>query len=338
MPAGKLFKLDHIFDEDVLLFLLIVETKGFSQAAQTIGRNQSSVSKRIFELEDALGVALFDRSQRPIRPTPEGRVFYHQVKRQIGALSAIVEKLKLQNSLKPVIRIGCVESLSLDLVPQLIKRLMPETTQISQITATSNTLLKLLLEHKLDIIITCDRFSNVKGLHRRFLFSEPSVVLMSKAMASSKKDQWSWSDLMFSGKPFINYTLESGGGKLNESYFNSLYMPLTNQLEVDGNTVMMSLIRDNIGWTLGRATTLVQTKHLVDGVVAVPMPEPLVVRKIYFMTRETEDSMLVNTCYSIIADIIKNEIFPKLKAAVPWATEYVQDQENFDPTANDQKQ
>lgn len=323
MPVGRMFQLDHIFDEDVLLFMVVAESKSFSKAAEVIGRNQSSISKRILELEDTLGVGLFDRAQRPIRLTSEGSVLYHNLKRHIGAISSMLERLKLANSLKPVLRIGCPESLSLDLIPEVIKRLILETSEILQVTATSNAQLMLLLEHKLDVIITSDPYFNIKGLHRRLLFSEPSVILMSAAMARSKATPWSWPELQFCGKPFLNYTSESGGGRLNENYFTAQYLPITNRVEVDTNAVMVSLIRDDVGWTLARASTLMQTQKLCGDVVAVPMPEPLVTREVYFLTRENEDLILINRCYQVILDVLEKNVFPKLKQFAPWAADHV---------------
>lgn len=318
-----MFQLDHIFDEDVLLFMVVAESRSFSKAAEIIGRNQSSISKRIMELEATLGVGLFDRAQRPVRMTPEGNVLYHNLKRHIGAISSMLERLKMANSLKPVLRLGCVESMSLDLLPEVMKRLIPETSQLSQVTATSNTQLTLLLEHRLDIIITSDPYLNVKGLHRRLLFTEPSVILMSEAMAGSKSTPWTWPELQFCGKPFLNYTVESGGGRLNENYFTAQYIPLTNRIEVDSNSVMVSLIRDDVGWTLGRASTLVHTKKLSEGVVAVPMPEPIVTRDVWFLTRENEDLILINRCYQIITEVLEQKVLPKLRQSAPWAAEYV---------------
>ncbi len=44
----------------------------FERAAERLGTTQSAVSKRIHELEAALGVEIFDRSQRGARLTPTG--------------------------------------------------------------------------------------------------------------------------------------------------------------------------------------------------------------------------------------------------------------------------
>ena len=79
---------------------------------------------------------------RPIAPTQEGRVLFHEINHHADALEETVGRFRIKNALNPVIHIGCVESLSLDLIPKLIKKLLPITSRVLQVTATSNTLIK----------------------------------------------------------------------------------------------------------------------------------------------------------------------------------------------------
>ncbi len=313
-----------LFDEDAMLFVMLCETRSFSKTAQTIGQTQSSVSRRILEFEGKLGVALFDRTCRPIAPTPEGKALYYEIKRHADALNETVGRLKLRNALNPTIRLGCVESLSLDLVPSLIEKLLPVTSRILQVTSTSNVLLKHLLERKLDIIISSDLFPGIQGLNRRLLFREPSLLLLPEKMANSKKGPWKWSDLQFCGKPCIFYHHESGGGRLNEIYLSSQYLSLPNKIEVDSNTVMVSLIRNNLGWTITRPSTVLQTRALVDGVVAVPMPEPVLYRDLVMISEQSEDKLLVDACYKAATAVLCDEVIPGLVEKAPWLRENIQ--------------
>lgn len=318
----RLFRLEHVFDQDVLLFVLLFENRSFSKVAELVGQNQSSVSRRILELENHLGLTLFDRKRRPIAPTPEGKSFYFELKQHSNALADTLLHLKTQNAINPVVRLGCVESLSLDLVPRVIEKLLPFTSKISQITGTSNTLLRLLLEHKLDVIVSSDAFSGIPLLHRRFLFREPSVLIISEMLARQKPGPWTWMDLQVCGKPFIYYHLESGGGRLNETYLSTHYLQLPNVLEVDSNTVMVSLVGSNLGWTITRPSTLLQTKILASGVVAVPMPEPLLTRDVYLISREGEEKAVMDTCYNAVLSVLHAWVIPELKKIAPWVQDH----------------
>lgn len=326
MPLDNRYRdLERVISPNALLFVLLAETQSFSDVAQIAGQTQSSVSKRIARLENELGVALIDRTRRPVLTTQEGKLFYSELKRQCESLGATLSLLKSRSALKPVVRLGCVESLSADLIPEVLLKLLPVTSKLSQIIGTSNTLLRLLLEHQLDIIISSDAFASVSGLHRRFLFREPSVLLMSKAMASRKSGRWTWDELLLCGKPFIHYNLESGGGRLNETYLSTRYLSPPNKLEVDTNTVMVSLIGADAGWTIARPSTLLQTKDLAAGVAAVPMPEPMLTREVHLISRANEEKAIVDVCFQSAREVLHESVIPALKKTAPWAEAYIQE-------------
>ena len=61
--------------EDVLAFVRVVETGGFSRAAARLGVSKSIVSRRVARLEADLGVRLLNRTTRGIAPTDAGLEF-----------------------------------------------------------------------------------------------------------------------------------------------------------------------------------------------------------------------------------------------------------------------
>ena len=74
-------------------FITVVKTGGFSPAAETLSLTQPTVTKAISNLEDTLGVALFDKQlmsrKRDIALTEIGALVYEQaqtVLQQVGYL------------------------------------------------------------------------------------------------------------------------------------------------------------------------------------------------------------------------------------------------------------
>jgi len=59
------------------VFLKVYETKSFSQAAKELYLSQPTVTIHIKELEEQLGVNLFDRTTRNVVPTKAGHILYH---------------------------------------------------------------------------------------------------------------------------------------------------------------------------------------------------------------------------------------------------------------------
>src|ERR1700734_3732805 len=65
----------------LVVFAKVVEANSFSEAARRLNMPISTVSRRIAELEDQLGVRMLERSTRNLRLTDPGReVFEHAVR------------------------------------------------------------------------------------------------------------------------------------------------------------------------------------------------------------------------------------------------------------------
>ncbi len=62
--------------DDALIFTRVVEYHSFTQAAQSLGMQKSTVSRRIALLEERLGVRLLNRTTRKLRLTEVGQAYY----------------------------------------------------------------------------------------------------------------------------------------------------------------------------------------------------------------------------------------------------------------------
>ncbi len=99
-------------------FLVIAELGSFSAAADRLYVTQSTISARIMELEQMLGIELFDRSQRNVQLTFKGRelVVYAQ------QMEVLAEKIKhnvgSKTSLTGIVRIGVAELVAMTWLPK----------------------------------------------------------------------------------------------------------------------------------------------------------------------------------------------------------------------------
>jgi|GEM_PF-28015 len=74
--------------DDLSDFLLVATHEGFAQASRASGRPKASLSRKVMELEAALGVRLFERSARSVRLTEEGALL---LERTSGPMREIAE-------------------------------------------------------------------------------------------------------------------------------------------------------------------------------------------------------------------------------------------------------
>jgi DNA-binding transcriptional LysR family regulator len=108
---------------DLHVFSMVVECGSIAKAAAELRVAQPTVSEVIANLENAYGVQLFDRSPRGVEPTVYGRAL---LKRSVAVFEEIKQSGRdiefLTDPTVGELRIGCVESLSATIVPQLILR------------------------------------------------------------------------------------------------------------------------------------------------------------------------------------------------------------------------
>lgn len=75
----------------VTAFVSVVEQQSFTSAAKALGLPKSSVSRRVTELEEELGVQLLHRTTRKLALTEAGRTYYEQAEKALTELNAAAE-------------------------------------------------------------------------------------------------------------------------------------------------------------------------------------------------------------------------------------------------------
>ncbi len=80
---------------DIGLFVLLAEERNFSRAAQAANLTQPTLSRRISQMENALGMRLFDRGSRPVALTVEGRALCLAWKPLLGQIEHGVQLARI---------------------------------------------------------------------------------------------------------------------------------------------------------------------------------------------------------------------------------------------------
>ena len=102
---------------DLRYFLTVARTASLTQAASELKVSQSTVSRRIVELEDDLGVALFQRHQTGYFLTDEGReVLRHAEQVEDSILALERGAVGLDKDPQGVVRLATSENLATDLI------------------------------------------------------------------------------------------------------------------------------------------------------------------------------------------------------------------------------
>jgi len=105
----------------LVVFAKVVEAKSFSEAARRLGMPVSTVSRRVAELEDQLGVRLLDRSTRNLRLTDLGSEVLEHAQRSAEASEAVQNIVSnRQSSVSGTLRLSAPPNISNTLLSPLV--------------------------------------------------------------------------------------------------------------------------------------------------------------------------------------------------------------------------
>ncbi|MEG1766882.1 MAG: LysR family transcriptional regulator [Comamonas sp.] len=75
--------------EDIEAFVAVIRSESLSRAAQELGLTQPILTRRIQGFESELGIALFDRQTKPLRPTTLGQRLYDPCRSVLQAVETV---------------------------------------------------------------------------------------------------------------------------------------------------------------------------------------------------------------------------------------------------------
>ena len=100
-------------------FLAVASERSISVAAELCGVSQGTMSLRIQSLEDQLGMRLFERKYRDIRPTTEGRDLLPEARAIVEMHDRLLDRASAK-LLTGSVRLGIAEGCSVHLIPELL--------------------------------------------------------------------------------------------------------------------------------------------------------------------------------------------------------------------------
>ena len=102
-------------------FLVVAEELHFSRAAARVYLTQQALSRQIKELEEELGIQLFERTTRRVELTPAGRAFHGSVRELLGSFDDAVELARrTDRALSGRLRLGFCPGAALELTAPIM--------------------------------------------------------------------------------------------------------------------------------------------------------------------------------------------------------------------------
>lgn len=134
-------------------FVAVVEEQSFTKAAEKLFIAQPPLSRQIQNLEQELGIQLFERGSRPLKTTEAGHFFYQHAVKLLSNAEEIKSMTKRVGIADRTVTIGFVGSLLFGLLSRIVylfKQQHPHL-KIEMVEMTTNDQIQALKEGRIDV-------------------------------------------------------------------------------------------------------------------------------------------------------------------------------------------
>lgn len=174
---------DYTVNSDLLkTFVVLSELQSYTKTAQKINVSQSTISKRIDDLERELDTELVERNKKYIKLTPRGAAFLQYAKEILRIEQNAIETLKAAESVCDCINIGSVTSLLLSRVSDCLVSFQKSCPGVSLhiYDGCSDEMLNLLYDNRIDFCFSFFPFRDNNYHCREFAKDEVILVTSPK--------------------------------------------------------------------------------------------------------------------------------------------------------------
>ncbi|MGN0136067.1 LysR substrate-binding domain-containing protein [Anaerotignum sp.] len=145
--------------KNLITFIHVAELHSFTKAGDKLGYSQSTVSFQIRQLENELGVPLFERINRTVTLTEHGSRLLRSAYKINELLQDFAEEMQGETKVCGQVRLAMADSLS----NEVIRRIFPELRRkypgitLECISAGTQEMFRLLNQNEADIVYTLDK-------------------------------------------------------------------------------------------------------------------------------------------------------------------------------------
>lgn len=172
---------------DLEAFVTVAESKSVKLAGARMKLSQSAVTRRLRNLEHAVGSVLIHREARPLVLTPEGAEAYKHSKNVLAAIDSMRAAMVPDAEMKGEFRLGISMSIGDMLLARSIENLCREfqNLQIQVVVDESHSLMRKVERRDLDavVILLIDDAQVPEGLSGDLLNHDAMGVVAAKSLA-----------------------------------------------------------------------------------------------------------------------------------------------------------
>ena len=230
-------------------FLAVAETLHFRKAAEKLYISQHGLTRQIKNMEDDLGVKLFDRHNRKVELTKTGEYLRSELTRNLNELTDILDFAKLlNNGIEGNLNFGYVGSAMKKIIPQLLLRLKAtyENVVFNLKEMNNQQQIEQLLSNEIDVgFVRLDRVP--AGLEIYEVLKESFCLVLPKEHAVNNDNFKSL--IQLEKEPFIMFDSSDSPSyyeKVMQLFDDSGFSPIVSHSTIHAASIY-SLIENGFG-------------------------------------------------------------------------------------------
>ena len=307
-------------------FVVTAEERNMTAAAHRLGTTQSAVSQCIRQLEEELGVLLFDRRRRPLQLTPAALTLFNRGRALLAEGAQLRSQvLEASMGIAPEVSIGLVDSFAATCGPAFIGQMLHKTVRLAVRTGLTPRLGEELLNRSFDIVVTTDPFEGLEACVDRPVYTEPFLVLTPRASRLPAQASFDRALLrqLAGAAPLVRFNAGSHLGTQVEMLLRRLAVRATSRLEVDTGDTLVAMVAAGFGWALTTPSCLLQGATHAAQVRAGLLEAPLAERSIHLVGRRGEHERLMEAAWEAAMQAVREELLPGVRRLVPAAAQRI---------------
>ncbi|MFZ3579117.1 LysR family transcriptional regulator [Virgibacillus sp. DJP39] len=238
-------------DQQLQVFVTVVEKKNFTHAAEELHMTQPAVSQYIRGLENIIGTRLLERSNKYVRVNQVGEIVYHHAKEILGLYTKMQTLVDdVTNVANGPISIGASYTFGEYVLPHIIAKLQQSYPDIQPTVTIDNTkeIVSLVDAHQLDVGIVEGYLTDIKLRVEEFSEDQMVVVVSPDNAFSKKNGVIEISDL--EKETWIVREEGSGTREATEKMFNQLNIHPAKLMSFGSNQVIKESVEAGLGISL----------------------------------------------------------------------------------------
>ena len=271
-------------EQELLVFISVVDHKNFSRAAEELHMTQPAISRYIKSLEKKLNTRLLDRNNKMVQLTKSGEIAYYHAKEILGLHEQMQQLIDdLHNTASGKLKIGASYTFGEYILPHVIATLREQYPLITPSITIGNTreIVELVQNRQLDIGIVEGEMTDEHLLHMEKFAPDDMVIV-----TSSDTEELNTHDQLEEASWIVR---EEGSGtrEATEKMFKAFGLSPVRKMEFGSNQIIKEAVEAGLGITF--LSTWAIRKELALGTVQVLNIEGVSVKRSFtFVTQKTQ--------------------------------------------------